>query len=837
MNMREMNPSDLEEYLARVRITPSAELDASVRNAADEAEKMGEEALTEPDATLSAINRAFPQSGAKPRGLPRVQNLMRTIGGKSALAAGLAGLVVCGVLIWLRFHSATGDFATMSAFSLFRQACAAEESLFAREGITSIFNEIIIKPRTGIFSSLPASLPMNSLGTSGKFVFDMLSFPAKPGEPCTVEDRSWRDQATGRFVRVMTIGGKAIYANAFDGSAIYRLQPDAAGVMKIAEKPVAEGFHVPESPAELLGITAGFAGKVNESAEKYISDAGPAVLPDGSAARVVKVTLADVPTISAMPEPIREMFSDSYSLYTIRKSDNTVGQLEFVMKGQSLIMLRRMATRTVEVPGVPWNLSGVAVLPPQPSEAPPAPPEAPQKGAKEEFEKMSVSDLRRQAVAAAKSLFAGEGVLSLASETVVEPVKDAILAKGRYMNMRSLGASGKPEPATLALPAKPGEQYALESHIWYDRKTGRFARVVTIGGETIFANAYDGSAVYAIEPDAQGVMRVVGRPVAPSFQPLKDPADFLGVTGSLDEDRFEKSYSDAGPSALPDGSPARVVKLSTPEMPGMSMLREVMGNSPYKLFTIRKSDFACVQIENVMKGERALVTRLKTAETVAAPGVPWNLGGVKVRIALPTTGEQQLAGPILMGPSASVQQMSAVSDYKTYLFAADPPWTTERRIMALRDPTSALSWMFVTAYRAKDGRHVVLVQAAMYNKMFEQLMATMAGPQGEGLKKNLKEIYASPSGFKVWSMMKGTGMGAMILTAARDWLNAEPLSDSAGYLVQTPAGTFPALAVNGSLTDDELHALIDSLVPAKEYLKKPSAPAAAGSRESSAPSP
>ncbi len=42
-----------------------------------------------------------------------------------------------------------------------------------------------------------------------------------------------------------------------------------------------------------------------------------------------------------------------------------------------------------------------------------------------------------------------------------------------------------------------------------------------------------------------------------------------------------------------------------------------------------------------------------------------------------------------------------------------------------------------------------------------------------------------------------------------------PAKDRTCYLLETPEGTFPALAVNGALTDAELHGLVDSLVRAK----------------------
>jgi hypothetical protein len=297
------------------------------------------------------------------------------------------------------------------------------------------------------------------------------------------------------------------------------------------------------------------------------------------------------------------------------------------------------------------------------------------------------------------------------------------------------------------------------------------------------------------------------------------------MTNSLDEKA--EYYSDAGPTTLPDGSAARIIKLSMPNLAGISMMREVLGNSPYKLLTIRKSDGALIQVENVSKGEVSIVTRRVTAEAVAAPGVPWNLAGLEIR-RVRAQGSQAAPQPELIGPSVSVQQMAALAGFETYVFATDPAWTTERRIMAHRSPMGPTDWMFVTAYRAKDIRHVALIQTSMYTKTFGPALAENSkGPMAEGLKKNATLVYASPKGFKVWSMMKEARMGPMLLTAVRDWLNVEPLSDSPCYLVRTPADTIIALAVNGAVADDDLRTMIDSLVPAKEYGKKNRPPAAA----------
>ncbi|MHC4799731.1 MAG: hypothetical protein ACYTF1_24110, partial [Planctomycetota bacterium] len=44
-----------------------------------------------------------------------------------------------------------------------------------------------------------------------------------------------------------------------------------------------------------------------------------------------------------------------------------------------------------------------------------------------------------------------------------------------------------------------------------------------------------------------------------------------------------------------------------------------------------------------------------------------------------------------------------------------------------------------------------------------------------------------------------------------------PSDDRRGYVLESPMETYSTLTINGQLTEEELHNLVDSLVPAKEY--------------------
>ena len=114
--------------------------------------------------------------------------------------------------------------------------------------------------------------------------------------------------------------------------------------------------------------------------------------------------------------------------------------------------------------------------------------------------------------------------------------------------------------------------------------------------------------------------------------------------------------------------------------------------------------------------------------------------------------------------------------------------------------------MFAAVYPAKDTRHVVLVQAHTFNANL--------GPEAHAGKL----IYTSPAGIKVWDEQERPERWRRSCSRAwgpPDSSPGPPAGDRTCYLLETPEGTFPALAINGTLTDAELHGLVDSLVRAK----------------------
>jgi len=417
-------------------------------------------------------------------------------------------------------------------------------------------------------------------------------------------------------------------------------------------------------------------------------------------------------------------------------------------------------------------------------------------------EEISSFGLISRAWAAEAPMFTGDRVVNIVTEIVVKAVPDPDLARMRWFPVVSIDASGKPRFHQLALPAEPGEQYSVRDRTWYDPGTGRFARLLTAGEKPVFANSYDGSSVYSLETDTTGVARIVARPVSQDFHPPKSPAAFLGMTAGLPDllkRRAEGLELLPGEVTLGDGSQARVVKVG-PRRDGPDELTDT-----YWLFKIRKSDDLIAEIEWMAAGQSVLVVRRVETKKVETPGVPWNLAGIEV--PAPEAEERPVPGvtPDMVVPDVSVRRMVEKASFETYILASNPSWTSRREVTDILDIVSPPHRMFAITYLAEDGRHVVLLQAHTYN--------TMLGPK----TKQGKLVYTSPTGVKVWSGPRDKWLAGILLGSARAVIRVPPAEDRTGYLLETPAGTFPALAINGPVSDVELHALIDDLVPAREY--------------------
>ncbi len=412
-----------------------------------------------------------------------------------------------------------------------------------------------------------------------------------------------------------------------------------------------------------------------------------------------------------------------------------------------------------------------------------------------------VRNLLSTACAAEESLFAGTKIVHIQNEIIVQGVGTGGPApelNDNWLPMCSLKPDGQLRTNQLQLPAAP-ESYVVTDHSWYDPLTGCFARVLKMGEAVVFGNAYDGRFVYDAIIGAGSVVQVSSQIVSSGFKPPQSPAEYLGLAAGLksalaQDDSMVQSVE---PGTLADGAPVHIFKvgMSGPDgqLPG------------WWLFKVRDDDSTIAEKEFVLLGRSRLLIRRVVTESVEKPAISWNLSeiaGTGVPAAQPVS-----VAPDMVIPNVSVQHMVEHAAFETYVFSTQPAWTGAVQITDCIDPVTPGGRMFILTARADDHRHIVVVQSPTYNAM-----------SGHVVKKEGTLVYTSPNGFKVWGGGPQKWFSQILLQSARAFIQDPPSEDRTGYILESPAGTFPALAINGPISDEELHKLVDSLTPARGHL-------------------
>jgi len=433
--------------------------------------------------------------------------------------------------------------------------------------------------------------------------------------------------------------------------------------------------------------------------------------------------------------------------------------------------------------------------------------------------------LLAKACAAEDAIFTGQDIVHIENEIIVYPVSFGEISSGQpesadfskqveqdfdeldtqlgftWLPMCSMKANGQFAFNQLKLPIRI-EPYTVIDQAWYEPATGYFARILQTEGKIVFANSYDGEFVYTSQIAPDGTLQLVKQLVTEEFRPPERPAEFLGIAAglrsSLQQDTSMVQSVEQG--TLWDGSPTHIYKVGTPDPQGQL--------KTFFLFKVRDEDETIAEKEFVVSGKTQLLIRRVLTESVQQPQFSWNLAEVE-GLDVSTEAKPRVSiTPDMVIPNVTVQHMVEKTSFETYVFATNPPWTGTPEIIDCIDPASFGKRMFIFAARADDGRHLVLVQSPTYNKMLGKI--TKVG----------RLVYTSPNGFKVWGGGPEKWYSKILLQSARASIKDPPADDRVGYMLESPAGTIPALAINGNISDEELHNLIDSLVPAKEYLKE-----------------
>jgi hypothetical protein len=293
---------------------------------------------------------------------------------KSPVTRVAAVLLIMGIVA-MSWHSPRGKpknlISSASFLNLINAASAAEQELFAGEGIVHIVHEITLYPNTDApdlaekldelidsnsslnrniqflkawFSS-HASLPVHSLKPDGEYRWHTLELIGTDKQQATVQEHIWYDSGLGFFVRAFMQGSQLIFAVSYDGAAVYMTEASDDGRFEVKREAVTADFSLPDNPAEVLGISASFQGSMDKLNLPPIEEESHEKRADGTELRVYK---------------LRWPGTRAYHIFKVDKHDNTIEQIESVAFDKRIQQIERISSDSVESPGSSWNLTELA---------------------------------------------------------------------------------------------------------------------------------------------------------------------------------------------------------------------------------------------------------------------------------------------------------------------------------------------------------------------------------------------------------------------------------------------------------------------------------------------
>ena len=366
--------------------------------------------------------------------------------------------------------------------------------------------------------------------------------------------------------------------------------------------------------------------------------------------------------------------------------------------------------------------------------------------------------------------------------------------------VRSLKPDGQIRWHTLQLAEITDQACVIQEHIWYDPATGFFSRVFKQGSQVLFGLSYDGRAVYTAQPTESGRFAVSREPITDQFNLPENPAEFLGISASFQTTMDSMSLpplQEEASERLADGTSVRVYRLCWD------------GADVYHIFWVNTEDDTIQQIESVAYENPVQQIQRIASDSVGAPGFSWDLAELAGHSASPHADVilQQSSTPI------TAQQMAEVARVETFVFGRTPDWIAEQKFTVLTDQTGQTPGSFVAFCRATDGRHVALIQGETVNQYLHSAlnMIKTAGFRWTPrlLARNRFKVHDSGN-------IKNSGLPAEVIFKEAGFEPAEHIS---GYALSSPTNTYLGMIINGKVTDQELHDLVASLMPASFYLE------------------
>jgi hypothetical protein len=358
----------------------------------------------------------------------------------------------------------------------------------------------------------------------------------------------------------------------------------------------------------------------------------------------------------------------------------------------------------------------------------------------------------------------------------------------------------------LNVAATADKPIVVTDEVWFDSASGRFARVMKSEGKVLLANAWDGQAVYTTSKAADGSLKVVRNEMKEGWKAPENPADFMGLSagikGSIAADHYPP-VQDVTTVTAADGSQQRVYKLGY-----VDAWKKL---DTYFLFKVDAGTNVIDQVDCVVDGKTTRVHKRVSADEAQSPTVGWDLATLPAE--KPAGNPEVTASRGAYG--MTIAQMAQQATYPVYVFAARPGWTDASRVFSLPDMADQKSRMYAVTYRATDGRDVVLTEGKTFERYFGAMLKAI-----EAANEQIHWYYQSPNGFCVMHQKDSTTEKWWTELALKS-SGFTPSEKRVGYILMSPAKDFMVLAVNGPVSDEELHTLVDNLILAADYTEAP----------------
>jgi len=217
------------------------------------------------------------------------------------------------------------------------------------------------------------------------------------------------------------------------------------------------------------------------------------------------------------------------------------------------------------------------------------------------------------------------------------------------------------------------------------------------------------------------------------------------------------------------------------------------------------------EIQCVVENQPTMNIKRVSMQTVTTAALSWDLKEVEEK-KTPAVSASVLIRSDMFSANISVEQMVRTADFETYIFSINPAWTSDGQISSGPDEGSSTSLMFNTIYPAKDSRNIILSQMPSLTRYHTGIVKKM-----EENGQHWPASYSSVRGFEMYHTGESEKWWTEFSIKASGF---EPVENRCGVIIKTPSDTYMALAINGPVSEEDFHKLVDSLVPAREYIQK-----------------